>query len=202
LKRITSPDGKLVLATYHRECPSIVYTTAAVEKPMGFWDSKPEEICNVMSWLGEHPIDAEWKSGNTIFIRTTDRLERFDFEGSKHSCDRFKVEYSVQFRNEQPDTDDPEVISQMKKILEGVGPCIDRYYKAGYPTNDPVGRVNELIDKREHRSAAELVFGYTADARCPLSPATYQSFKELSETFDLKPGYLQSLTPLVRQSAP
>ena len=74
-------------------------------------------------------------------------------------------------------------------------------YKTVYTTNDPVGKVGELIDRHEHRSAAELLFGYTEDARCPLSPATYQLFKELSETFDLKPGYLEGIKPLVNQSA-
>jgi hypothetical protein len=91
------------------------------------------------------------------------------------------------------------LISKIRKVLAEVRSCIDRYYKAGYPTNDPVGEVNKLIDRGEKRSAVELLFGYTADASCPLSPATYDSFKELSQMFYLKPGYLESVTPLVKQ---
>jgi hypothetical protein len=91
------------------------------------------------------------------------------------------------------------LISKIRIVLAEVRSCIDRYYKAGYPTNDPVGEVNKLIDRGEKRSAVELLFGYTADASCPLSTATYDSFKELSQRFHLKPGYLESVTPLVKQ---
>ena|SRR5215475_2438311 len=197
LQRLPSPDGKLVLSTYHRECSHTVLTTAAVEQPPGFWGTSGEVVCYVMSWSGRHPVDAVWKTGDSIFISTTDRLERFDFGDSKKSCAGIKFDYSVEFRNEQQQTNDPEVISKMRRVLSEVGACIDRYYKAGYPTNDPVGEVNKLIERGEHRSAAELLFGYTADAKCPLSPATYNLFRELSQTFDLKPGYLEAVTPLV-----
>jgi len=197
LKRLPSPDGKLVLSTYHRECPSTILTTAAVEQPPGFWGSRGEVVCYLMSWSGRHPIDAAWTTDDSILISTTDRLERFDFGDSKKSCAGIKVDYRVEFRNEQQQTNDPEVISKMRRVLSEVGACIDRYYKAGYPTNDPVGEVNKLIERGEHRSAAELLFGYTADAKCPLSPATYNLFRELSQTFDLKPGYLEAVTPLV-----
>ena len=83
LKHIPSPDGNLVLSTYHRECPSKVYTTAALEKPGGFFQSKGEVVCYLMSWGDRHPVEAEWKDANNIFISTADRLQKFDFAGIK-----------------------------------------------------------------------------------------------------------------------
>ena len=199
LKRSSSPGGNLVLATYHRECTSMIYTMATVEKPAKFLQSEGEVICYLMLWRGRHPVEAVWKTANEIFITTTDRLEVSDFQESKPSCDAIKVNYSVQFRNEQPKTNDPEVISKMKKVLSEVGPCINKYYQAAYPSNDPAAEVDRLINNGEHRSALELLLGYTSDAKCPISPATYQNLKELSEAFDLKPEYLESVRPFVQR---
>src|SRR5687768_9941759 len=70
LTRVPSPDGKLILATYHRECPSKIYTTAFVEKPGGFLRPKGEVICNLMSWGGRHPVETVWKDKNNIYIST------------------------------------------------------------------------------------------------------------------------------------
>jgi hypothetical protein len=152
-----------------------------------------------MSWGDRHPVEASWKSGDAIFISTTDRLQKFDFQGSNESCAGIKVNYGVQFRNERQQTDDPEVVSKIRKVLSEVGPCINGFYKAANPANDPVGYMNELADRGEQRSAVESILGYTSDAACPLSPATYDTLGELSETFDLKPGYLESVTPLIRR---
>jgi len=198
LKRIPSPDGNLILATYHRECSSKVYTTAAVEKPGGFLQSRGEVICYLMSWGDRHPIEAEWKGENNIFIHTSDSLEKFDFEGSKESCGSIKIDYSVQFRNEQQKTNNSEVVSKMKKALSDVEPCITSYYKAAYSSNDPAGDVNKMINNGEHRSAVEDILGYAYSAGCPISPITYDTYKELSDTFDLKPHYLERVTSLVK----
>lgn len=199
LKRVPSPDGSLILATYHRECPSKVYTVATLEKPATSLRSGGEVVCNLMSWGDRHPVEAVWETGDTIFISTTDRLEKIDFPEAKESCAGVKVSYGVQFLNEQQQTDDPEVIARIRKVLSEVGPCVNNFYKAANPANDPAGDMNELINKGEHRSAVELLLAYTSDAACPISPATYDSLKELSETFDLKPRYLERVKPLIRR---
>lgn len=199
LKRVPSPGGNLVLATYHRECPSKVYTTAAVEKPAGFLRSRGEVVCHLMAWGDRHPVEAVWEDGNTVSISTTDRLEKSDFRDPQVSCAGIKVNYGVRFREERQEADDPEVVNRIRGVLSEVGPCINAYYKAGHPHNDPAGDMNKLIDKGEHRSTVELLLGYTSDAACPLSPATYESLRELSENFDLKPGYLERVKRLVRR---
>lgn len=89
------------------------------------------------------------------------------------------------------------MIAKIRKVLFEVGPCINGYYKSANTTNDPVVYMNELVDRGEHRSAVELILGYTSDAACPISPATYDTLRELSENFDLKPGYLERVKPLV-----
>jgi hypothetical protein len=196
LKRLSSPDGKLILATYHRECSSKIYTTAAIEKPSGFLQTKGEVVCYLISWGDRHSVEAEWKAENNIFISTTDRLEKFDFEGSKESCGNIKISYDVQFRNEQQKTDNSAVIAKMKKALSDIEPCITKYYKSANPNNDVAGDVNKMINNGEHRSAVENILGYAYSARCSISPVTYENFKELSDTFDLKPQYLERVAAL------
>jgi hypothetical protein len=105
LKQIPSPDGNLILATYHRECPSKFYTVAAIEKPRKFLQTRGEAVCQAASWGGQHSIEAGWKDVDNIFISTTDRLEKIDFITSKDLCggrkNLIKISYNVQFRNEQ-----------------------------------------------------------------------------------------------------
>jgi hypothetical protein len=195
LKRIPSPDGTWVLSLYHRECPSLVLTDADIEKPPGFLQRRGEVICYVMSWNGRHPVEAEWKDAHNIFISTSDRLEKFDFHDPKETCVGIKISYGVQFRNEQQTTDSPEVIGKIKKVLSDLGPCITHYYSS----NDPVGYIDRAINNGEHRSAVELILDYAYSASCPIAPETYATLKELSETFDLKPGHLKRVEPLVKR---
>jgi len=198
LTQTPSPDGKLILVTYHRECRWTVLTGADIEKAGKRGGASGEVVCYVASWGGRHPIEALWKNRNRITISTTDRLEQLDFHESKESCGSIKISYDVQFRNERQDTSDPAVISKIRRVLAETEPCITKYYQAAYATNDPAKYVSGLIDKGEHRSAVELILGYTYSASCPISPATFDSFKELSDSFDLKPDYLESVVPLVR----
>jgi hypothetical protein len=188
-----------MLATYHRECPSKVYTVATVEKPAVFLRSSGEVVCYLMSWGDRHPVEAVWKTGDTIFISTTDRLEKLDFHGSKESCSGIKVNYDVRFRNERQQTDDPEVIAKIRNVLSEVAPCVKNFYRDANSADDPVDYMNELVNRGEHRSTVELILGYTSDAACPISPETYDSLKELSETFELKTRYLEGVTPLIRR---
>lgn len=195
LKRIASPDGNLVLVTYHRECSSKVYTMAALEKPGGFLQTKGEVVCYIMSWGDRHPIEAEWKGKNNIFLSTPDRLQKFDFEGSKESCGDIKINYKVQFRNEQQKTDNADVVSKIRKALSDIEPCITSYYKSDNVARD----VSKMINNGEHRSAVENILGHAYSAGCPISSVTYGTLKELSDTFDLKPQYLERVTPLLKR---
>jgi hypothetical protein len=199
LTQVSSPDGNLVIATYHRECPSKIYTYANVEKPAGFLRSRGERECRIMHWAGRHPVQAVWKDKDNILISTTDRLEKFDFQESYHACGFIKIAYDVQFRNERQKLDDPTVIPKINKVLADNGQCVNAYYKAANPNNDPVAYIKELINKGEHRSAVENILGYIYSASCPVTPATYDLLKELSDTFDLEPIYLERITSRIKQ---
>ena len=117
LNRFPSPDRTLFLATYHRECASKVYTMATLEKPKGILQSKGEVVCYLMNWGDRYTIEAAWKSKDTIFISSPDRLEQFDFQDSKESCAGITVKYNVQFRSERQTSDDQEVNRKDKKSL-------------------------------------------------------------------------------------
>ncbi|HKP37441.1 MAG TPA: hypothetical protein VJT71_11340 [Pyrinomonadaceae bacterium] len=198
MQRIPSPDGALVLSIYDRQCPHNVLTTASIEQPARFLEKSGEVVCYLMSWTGKHPIEAEWKNRQNISISTTDRLERIDYAYPNESCNGIKISYHVQFRNETQTTDDPEVVAKIRKVLAEIEPCISPYYEQANSKNDPAREVKKWIDRGQHRSAVELIMGYAYSASCPISPATYQTLKELSETFDLKPGYLERVEPLVK----
>lgn len=199
LKRTPSPNGSLMLATYYRECPSRTITMATVEKPSNVPGLRGDVACYVMSWGGRYPIDAAWQANDRIAISTTERLEKADFQGSQESCSGISISYDVQFRNERQQAETPETLALLKTALSDVGACINSYYKAANPTNDPTALLATLIDRGEHRSALEMMMGYTRDAHCPLSAATHDAFAKLSASFDLKPGYLDELNPLVKR---
>ena len=194
VSRVPSPDAGLVISVYHRECPSKIYTMAYVEKPPAGPRAQGARECRIMYWGGRHPVNAAWKDTNNIIVSTTDRMERLDFQDSAQSCGFIKIGYDVKFRNERQKTDDPVVIAKMKAALSGVRKCVNDYYKAANPNSDAVEYVDGLISKGEHRSALEVILGYASDAGCSVSPETYNLFKDLSETFDLKPEYLERVT--------
>lgn len=192
LKRVNSPDGTLVLATYHRECRSIVLTMATVEK-------EGEVVCDLMSWGDQYAIEAEWNGNDAIAVRATDRVEKADVQGSNEACEGIKVSYSFQFRNEQQRTEDAAVIARMKGLLSELEPCIDRHYDSAGSPDSPARRMSGLIDRGEHRSAFQNLLSYINAAGCPLPPESYAALSELSSTFDLKPKYLEGVASLVRR---
>jgi hypothetical protein len=198
LARVPSPDGTLVLTTYHRECRSNFMTVAAVEKPAGQFVSSGDVVCHVMAWRDRHPIDAEWKGNNSISLRTTDRLEQADVQYSKDSCAGISVTYSLQFRDERQAAADAEVLGRLKQVVADLGPCIQDYYK-GNPADGPVAYMHTLITRGEHRSALESLLGYAAHAGCPLSASTYDALNGLSQAFDLKPGHLAGVASQVKR---
>lgn len=165
-------------------------TVAAVEKPARASGTPGEVVCYLMSWTDRHPLEAVWRGSDAIAIATTDRLEQSDVHDSKCACAGIRVSSSVQFRNEQQTTNDPEVLSRLRKALADLEPCINSFYKSAGASNDPVGHMTQVIENGEQRSALELLLGYATDAGCPLAPATYDSRKTLSAVFDLKDGYL------------
>jgi hypothetical protein len=196
LQRTASPDAALVLATYHRECATMVYTVTALEKPSPRWRARGDVLCYVASWRGRHPVEAVWTSANVIAVSTTDRLERADVNDSSATCPGITVRYGVQFRNERQQADDPETVGKIRRALAELGPCIDAYYRPNNPGDGPVASIRQLIDRGEYRSAVELLLSYAGDAACRPSQDTYAALVSLSETFDLKPEFLQRvLTP-------
>ena len=158
-----------------------------------------ENVCYIANWGGKHPVEVGWKDEKNILISTTDRLERIDSIDTKEVCNGINVNYNVQFRNEQQKSNDQQTVAKIKKILAENGKCIDDFYKSFSKNNDSVEYTSKLIDRGEHRSAVELILDYTRDASCPISPETYNTLKELSDTFDLKPEHLEGVRSLVKQ---
>jgi hypothetical protein len=199
LERLPSPDGTLVLSTYHRECRTETLTTAHVEKPAQPPSGSGELVCSLISWGDKYPVKAAWQSKEAIAISTTERVEKSDVRDSKESCGSIKVSYSIQFRNEQQRTDDEAVLARMREMLAEIGPCIDAAYGSTNDPDSPTRQMQKLIERQEHRSMVGNLFGYLDFAACPLSAETYARLSELSSAFDLKPGYLQSAAPLVKR---
>lgn len=198
LTKLPSKDGSLVLVTYHRHCSSAEYTDVRLEKPAGYFQTKGEVTCYISSWRGQHPIEAIWESENSILLRTTDALEQFDLGDLKTNCQGIKLRYEYKLRNEDQVAKDPSVVPKIRKALADTGSCINAYYKSANENNDIVANINSMIDNDEHRSAVENIFGYVYSANCQISRSTFENLEELSNTFDLKSGYLERVRPLVR----
>jgi hypothetical protein len=198
IKKITSPDGNLELVTYYRECSSKTYTAARIEKPADFLRKDGEVFCYLNAWGDRHPIVATWVDGNNVLIKTSDALEAIDLSSPvPESCGNIKIKYEYPMRNETQTADDDATVQMIREALSDLGPCIDRFYQAANPNNNPSGEINRMIANGEHRSAVEWILGQGRDAKCPIKPATFEKLTRLSAIFDLKPGYLEGVKDLV-----
>ena len=103
VKRVPSPDGKLVIAIYNRSCSggTGLYTYAEVEDP-SVWFSWPNhpEVCFLVTLAGGyHQLDAVWKDGRHIEVSSTDELEKdYNISSQHDTCNEMAVAYHFKFK--------------------------------------------------------------------------------------------------------
>lgn len=201
LKRVPSPDGKLVIVIYNRSCSAGtgLYTYAEVEDP-AIWTIWPRqrhsEVCFLVTLAGGyHQLDARWLDGKNIEVSSTDELDSDYSISSQHdTCAGLAVKYNFRFKppptQEAPDEQTVAAIREAINQSEG---CIQEKMAPGH-----ADYIRGLVDDGQHRQALELLCGNLWIEKCPISKETYALFEQAATKMAIDPSCLENLKPLVR----
>ena len=199
VKRVLSPDGKLVIMIYNRSCSggTGLYTYAEVEDP-SVWFSWPRhpEVCFLVTLAGGyHQLDAVWKDGKHIDVSSTDDLDQdFSISSQHHTCNDIAVTYNFKFKpppiQEAPDK---ETVAAIREAINRSEVCIDEKFGAGHSNY-----LRSLVDHKQHREALELLCTNLWVDKCPVSRETYALLERAGKKMDIAGSYLENLKPLVR----
>jgi len=201
LKRIPSPDGKLVIVIYNRSCSAGtgLYTYAEVEDPASWiiWPrQRHPEVCFLVTLAGGyHQLDARWLDGKTIVVSSTDELEKDYSISSQHdACDEMAVAYNFKFKpppiQEAPDQ---PTVAAIREAIKQSESCIDEKFGSGH-----ADYLRSLVDDKQHRQALELLCTNLEVEKCPISKETYALLERAGTKMAISQSYLESLKPLVR----
>ena len=201
LKRVPSPDGKLVIVIYDRSCSggSGLYTYAEVQDSAR-WDIWPQfrhsEVCFLVTLAGGyHQLDARWLDSKHIEVSSTDWLERDYSISSQHdTCNEMAVTYNFRFKlppiQEAPDKQTVEAISEAINQTEA---CINNKFAPAH-----ADYLRSLVNDKQHREALELLCTNLDVGECPISKETYVLLEQAATKMDIPNTYLENLKPLVR----
>ena len=200
LKRVPSPNGKLVIVIYNRSCsgnPSSTY--AEVEDP-AVWTIWPRgrhsEVCFLVTISGRyHQLDALWQDGRHIEISSTDEIDgAYDHISSQPTCDDIAVAYDFKFK--PPPTQlapDKETVAAIREAIKQSQSCIDEKFGSGHSNY-----LRSLVDDKQHRRALELLCTNLEVEKCTISKETYALLERAATRMAISRSYLENLKPLVQ----
>jgi hypothetical protein len=199
VKRVLSPDHKLVIVIYNRSCSrgSGLYTYAEVEDP-SVWFSWPghPKVCFLVTLAGGyHQLDAVWKDGKHIDISSTDGLiEGYSISSQYDTCNDIAVTYNFKFKpppvQEAPDK---ETVAAIREAINRSEDCVDEKFGAGHSNY-----LRSLVDDKQHRQALELLCTNLEVDKCPVSRETYALLEQAGTKMGIARSYLENLKPLVQ----
>jgi hypothetical protein len=181
VKRVKSPNGKLVAAIYNRNCSggSSLMTYADVEDPSQWfiWPRvRHPEVCFLATLHdGYHQMDVAWKDDQHINVSSTDELDnRSTVSLPEVPCKDIEVAYDFKFAppplDEAPDKETAEAIA--KAILQ-MEPCFNY---ASHPERRQ--RLESLMKDGQHGDALEWLCTYMIDEHCPIPPDALRLIQE------------------------
>ena len=201
LKRVPSPNGKLVIAIYNRSCSggTGLYTYAEVEDP-SVWTIWPQgrhsEVCFLVTLAGGyHQLDARWVDDKHIEVSSTDELDQDYSISSQHdTCNEMAVAYNFKFKpppiQEAPDK---ESVAAIREAIDQTEGCINEKFAP-----DHADYLRSLLDDQQHRQALELLCTNLEVGKCPISKETYVLLERAATTMAISKSYLENLKPLVQ----
>ena len=199
LKRVPSPDGKLVIVIYNRSCsgnPSSTY--AEVEDP-AVWTIWPQgrhsEVCFLVTLAGGyHPLDARWVDDKHIEVSSTDEFDKDYISSQDDTCKEMAVAYNFKFKpppiQEAPDK---ETVAAIREAIKQTQSCIDEKFGS-----DHADYLRSLVDDKQHRQALELLCTNLEVEKCPISKETYALLERAATRMAISKSYLENLKPQVQ----
>ncbi len=202
LKRVPSPNGKLVIVIYNRSCSggTGLYTYAEVEDP-AVWTIWPRgrhsEVCFLVTLAsGYHHLDARWVDDKHIEVSSTDELEEKDYSiSSQHdTCNEMAVAYNFKFKPPQiQEAPDQPTVAAIRAAIKQSESCIDEKFGSSH-----ADYLRSLVDDKQHREALELLCTNLDVGKCPISKETYALLERSATRMAISKSYLENLKPLVQ----
>lgn len=195
IKRVASPDGKLAVYLYYRDCTSANYTWAQVRTQPTATFADGDEVCHLVTLRGRlKTIEAVWKDDKHIHISSPDRLAWDLGISSQHeSCNDIKVSYDLNVEPAPPEvSDDPRVEAAIRKAIELSGPCLTEREGPG-----SLDLYYCRLDGCEHSSAVSLLLMHLYDSRCPVSKEAYALLKFAGRALEVEREELEQVRPQV-----
>jgi hypothetical protein len=199
IKRVPSPDSKLVIVIYNRSCSggTGLYTYAKVEDP-SVWFSWPRQpdVCFLVTLAGGyHQLDAVWKDAKHIEVSSTDELDpQYGISSQHETCNDLDVAYNFHYKplpiQEAPDA---ETVAAILEVIKQSEECLK---ERSAPSH--VDYLRSLVDHKQHRYALELLCGNLEVEKCPISQETFALIERAGKTMGVANRDLESLKPLVQ----
>ncbi len=201
LKRVPSPDGKLVIVIYNRSCSagSGLYTYAEVEEPTNriIWPpGRHPEVCFLVTLAGGyHQLDARWIDSKQIVVSSTDDLNANGSVSSQHdTCNDMAVKYDFHFKPPPlQQAPDQQTVDAIRTAINQSAGCIREKIDSEH-----VDHLLSLVDDKQHRQALELLFTNLWIAKCPISRETYALLEQAATKMSIDARDLELVKPLVR----
>lgn len=202
LKKVPSPDGKLVIAIYNRSCSggTGLYTYAEVEDP-SVWFSWPRhaEVCFLVTLAGGyHQMDAVWKDNKHIEVSSADELDQergYNISSQHEMCNDIAVTYNFKVKplppEQAPDAQTAAIISEILKQTEG---CITAEFGSEHAEY-----LRSEFEAGRQRHALGLLCTNLWVEKCPVSKGTYALFETAAPKMSIEESCLKNLKPLVQE---
>jgi hypothetical protein len=200
IKRIPSPDGKLVIVIYNRTCNrGATYFTYADVEDATAWFSGPRHpiVCFLVSHAdSSHPLDALWRDGNHIDVSSPDQLDKGDVDLPERTCKDINIEVAYNFKLKPPpvqEEPDEQTVAAIREAINRSEKCIDEKFGAGHSDY-----LRSLIDDKQPRQALELLCTNLEGNKCPVSKKTYVLLEQAATRLGIAASYLENLKPLIK----
>ena len=200
LKRVPSPNGKLVIVIYNRTCNrGVTFFTYADVEDATVWFSWPRHpvVCFLVSHADSpHQLDAAWRDGNHIDVSSPDELDRYDVALPEHTCKDIDIEVVYNFKFKPPpvqEAPDKETVAAIREAIKQSESCIDQKFGSGH-----ANYLRSLVDDKQHRQALELLCTNLEVEKCPISKETYALLERAATRMAISRSYLENLKPLVQ----
>jgi hypothetical protein len=197
VKRVLSPDRKLVIIIYEVNCHHGFFHSYAVLEDQRDWFSWPRHpvSCTLeTAGASAQRLEARWLDNKHIEVSSPDEVENSGRPAPTFgTCNDIAVAYK--FKDKPPpnqEAPDQQTVAAIREALNQTESCIRQggTYDVDY--------VRKLLDNREHREALELLCMMVIREKCPISKATYDSLEQACTKMGLATLYLYDLKALVR----
>ena len=200
LKRVPSPNGKLVIVIYNRTCNrGVTFFTYADVEDATVWFSWPRHpvVCYLVSHANSpHQLDAVWRDGNHIEVSSPDELAKYDVGLPEHTCKDMDIEVVYNFKFKSPpvqEAPDKETVAAIREAIKQSESCIDQKFGSGHSDY-----LRSLVDDKQHRQALELLCTNLEVEKCSISKETYALLEQAATRMAISRSYLENLKPLVQ----